>query len=99
MTDIILRIQSADLFRMAGWLLAGLLLYAASIAVGAEYPQAQVNLQKLGNVTTFSWVGYWVSRQSLGRIDYSSYAASEPGRVIARAIVIGASILAGALGL
>ena len=99
MTDMILRIKSADLFRMIGWLLAGLALYGASIAVGADYPQPQVILQKLGNVTVFSYVGYWISRQALGRIDEQYRMPTDPGRVIARAVVIGAAILAGALGL
>lgn len=99
MPDIIFKIQSADLFRMVGWLLAGLALYAASMYTGTEFPQAQVILQKLGNVTTFSWVGYWVARQALGRVDEDYAPLSDPGRVIARGIVVSAAILAGALGL
>lgn len=99
MPDIIFKIQSADLFRMVGWLLAGLALYGASIYIGADYPQAQVILQKLGNVTAFSWVGYWIARQALGRVDERYRTPTEPGRVTARALVIAAAILAGALGL
>jgi len=98
-TDLIFKVRSADLFRMAGWLVSGILLYAASIYIGIEHPQSQVILQKLGNVTLFSFVGYWIARQSLGRIDEPYHASSDPGRVVARAIVIGSAILAGALGL
>lgn len=90
--------RDAHLFRMAGWLLAGLCLYASSVQVGAAYPQWQVILQKLGNVTMFSWVGYWIARQALGRVDLT-ITTTDGSRVLARAVVVGAAILAGALGL
>jgi hypothetical protein len=99
MTDVILRFRSADLFRMVGWLAAGLALYWASIFVGSEHPQTQVILQKLANVTTFGWVGYWISRRALGRVELESYSATELSRLLPRAIVIAAAILAGATGL
>lgn len=98
MSEFLVRIQTADLFRMVGWLIAGLLLYAASLAVGAEYPQVQVNLQKLGNVTTFSWVGYAVARGALGRLGLGLMPNTD-GQIVGRALVMAAAILAGALGL
>lgn len=98
MTDFIFKVRSADLFRMVGWLACGLALYGASMYVGAAYPQAQVILQKLGNVTMFSWVGYWISRRALGRLDLE-FIREEPMKFVARAIVISSCVLAGAIGL
>jgi len=85
----------SDLLRMTVWLAAGLALYAASAAVGADHPQAQVALWKAGNVTTFSFIGYRAARHTLGRL----YVYSPPGDRIARAIVVAGAIVAGALGL
>lgn len=99
MPEILVRISSADLFRMIGWLLAGIALYAASMTVGADYPQFRVILQKLGNVTTFSWIGYWISRGALGRLNRDYWANVDVELAKARACVIGAAIIAGALGL
>ena len=82
-------------FRMIAWLLAGLALYAASMAVGASFPQAQVALWKAGNATTFGWIGYWMARTAIGRVN----DISREGDLLARAILMGAVVVAGALGL
>jgi hypothetical protein len=95
-----------DKLRMITWLLIGLSLYAAASYIGgftvtvgavpvAKYPIAQIVCQKLGNVTTFAWFGYQIARGALGRITSRSTAGDRQ----ARAIVIGAAILAGALGI
>lgn len=98
MSELLWRIEHAGLARMLVWLLAGVSLYATSAYIGPSYPQAQVIFQKLGNVTTFAWVGYWVARGALGRVDVTAYP-TDARRVMARAIVVGAAIVAGALGL
>ena len=88
-------IQS-DRLRMFAWPLFGIAFYVAVLLVdGAQYPTVQVTLQKLGHVTTFAFVGYWISRQALGRINSTSPTNDR----IARAIVIAGVILAGLTGL
>lgn len=87
--------KQRELFRMILWLLFGLLFYAASYAIGNGYPVPQIVCQKLGNVTTFAFVGYWIARTGVGRLHPSSMATEKQ----ARAIVIGCAMLAGALGL
>lgn len=89
------RFTEAQAFRMLLWLAAGLTLYSVSTWLGPEHPQAQVTLYKLGHVTTLAYVGYWISRQALGRV----VARTDSTRVVARAIVIGSAMIAGALGL
>lgn len=84
-----------DKFRMAIWLVLGLSLYYASTLIGTEHPQWQTVTYKMGHVTTLAWVGYWIARQALGRVNYNSpqYA------ITARALLIGSVIIAGSLGL
>ncbi|MDE4918287.1 putative membrane protein [Cupriavidus metallidurans] len=85
-----------DRLRMVVWLLFGLAFYVAVLLIdGSRYPTVQVTLQKLGHVTTFAWVGYWIARQALGRVNASSHTHDR----IARAIVIAGVILAGLTGL
>ncbi|SCU73475.1 putative phage-related membrane protein [Cupriavidus necator] len=81
---------------MAVWLMFGLAFYAAVLLIdGNRFPTVQVTFQKLGHVTTFAWVGYWISRNALGRIS----ATSPTNDRISRAIVIGCVIIAGLTGL
>ncbi|AOY90545.1 hypothetical protein BKK79_00910 [Cupriavidus sp. USMAA2-4] len=85
-----------DRMRMAIWLLAGLAFYVAVFLIdGARFPTVQVTCQKLGHVTTFAWVGYWISRQAIGRVVHCSGTEDR----LARAIVIGCVIIAGLTGL
>ncbi len=86
-----------DKLRMIIWLQLGLLFYGLSWAVGNDLPAVQTVFYKIGHVTTLAWVGYWISRQMLGRIDRGS--APEPHEIGARAILVGAIIIAGSLGL
>lgn len=92
---------NVQMFRMVGWLGMGVFFYAASISVGTDRPQVQLALWKLGNVTMFAFVGYWIARRAIGRLRAiydGKYANSEAliisASILARAIVIGASILA-----
>lgn len=85
----------SDLSRMIIWLVIGLTLYFASYAVGPGLPTVQTVCYKLGHVTTLAWVGYWIARQVLGRVEQHSPAAEKT----ARAIIIGCVILAGSMGL
>ncbi len=84
-----------DVARMIVWLLAGLLLYAAAVLVGQNTPAVQTVLYKLGHVTTLAWVGYWIARQAIGRIDI----ASDPTDRLARAVIMAGVIIAGSMGL
>lgn len=94
-------IQRIQPFRMLPWLFFGLAFYASSILVGNEHPQIQVALWKLGHVTMFSFVGYWIARNAIGRLNTrSSNSFEHPEAVIvacsilARALIIGCAILA-----
>lgn len=87
--------KPTDKLRMLAWLLCGLALYFASLAIGNEYPVAQTVLYKLGHVTTLAWVGYWIARNALGRVTTSS----APRLVLARAVLMAGVIVAGSLGL
>lgn len=87
--------KQLNLGRMIGWLVAGLVLYALAYLTGNAYPAVQTVFYKLGHVTTLAWVGYWISRQMLGRIDQDSSSLDS----IARAILAGCVILAGSMGL
>lgn len=84
-----------DAQRMLIWLALSVLAYAASSAAGADHPQVQVVLYKVGHVTLLAWVGYWIARQALGRV----WSSTEPTRVLARAVIMAGVIVAGSLGL
>lgn len=85
-----------DLQRMWLWLAIGVALYATSIGlVGLNSPAVQTIFYKIGHVTTLAWVGYWISRQALGRVTGSS----SPTDRLARAVVIAGVIMAGSMGL
>ena len=111
MDDSLQQLTKREPFRMVIWLLAGLLCYAASMGVGIDYPQAQVILQKTGLVTFFSWLGYLISRNALGRLDHERAFAELATTnamlmailtgcaYIARAILMGFAIYAGSVGL
>jgi hypothetical protein len=58
-------------------------------------PQIQTLLWKVGHVTVSAHLGYWISRKALGRL----YDSSPTNDRIARAIIIGASMLSVATGL
>jgi hypothetical protein len=82
---------------MAAWLACGLALYFASAALGPQWPAWQTVLYKLGHVTTLAWVGYWIARQAIGRLDDTQRTTSTDR--LARAVVMAGVIIAGSLGL
>lgn len=87
--------------RMIIWLLLGLVLYASSYIVGHDNPQGlfmQTILYKLGHVTTLAWVGYWIARMAIGRVDLNS-RMNPPYDKLARAVIIAGVIMAGSMGL
>ena len=84
-----------DRMRMVIWLAFGLAAYAASLFVGPSNPVIQTTLYKIGHVTTLAWIGYWISRHSVGRIT----TTATQGDKLSRALVVGAVIIAGSLGL
>jgi hypothetical protein len=81
--------------RMIIWLILGLALYLMAMLVGSDRPAVQTVFYKLGHVTILAFVGYWIARQAVGRIDQMS----DPGDRLARAVVIAGVIIAGSLGL
>lgn len=87
--------KQLNIGRMIGWLVAGLALYACAYLAGSNLPAVQTVFYKLGHVTTLAWVGYWISRQMLGRINNNSDNTDR----IARAILAGCVIIAGSMGL
>lgn len=95
MKQAIERFREADPFRMISWLIAALVLYGASRIVGNDDPQTQVTLYKYAHVTGLAWVGYWIARTALGRVDYMS----DQDELQARALIMAGAMLAGSLGL
>lgn len=101
-------------FRLVAWLATGLALYAFAYALApivalpgnAGLAAVQTAAWKAGHVTVFAWIGYRLAVTALGRVDRIGddigLNESDPHygqRLVARAIVIGAAVLAGAIGL
>jgi hypothetical protein len=84
-----------DRLRMISWLTFGIVFYVLSLIVGPGQPLIQTTFYKFGHVTTLAFIGYWVSRHALGRVSDNPSL----GNMIARAIVMGAVVIAGSLGL
>lgn len=88
--------MKTDIERMWLWIASGFSLYAIALGlIGPDYPGVQTIFYKVGHVTTLAWVGYWVSRQALGRVTCSS----SPTDRLARAVLIAGVIVAGSMGL
>ena len=79
--------------RMVQWILLALFFYLSAMLI--TEPKAQTVFWKCGNITTAAFLGYWIDRNLFGRLSI----ASAPARILARAIVIGASIIGLGLGL
>ena len=89
---------STDSLRMVHWLLISVVLYtlAATLATYEILPQAQTILWKFGHIVSAAFVGYRIDRAAFrDRITVDSM----PQVQIRRAIIIGASMLAIAMGL
>ncbi len=87
-----------DLFRMAPWGAAALLLLAA---VGGMAPQQLgVVLYKLALITTAAWTGYWIDRSLFpyGRPDRIDAQLASMA-ALRRAIVIAACVIGVSIGL
>lgn len=89
-------IEQNDWTRMIAWFGIGVALYMLSV-LAAPFPPAQVIFYKAGHVTTLAWIGYWVARGALGRLNVDS--DSHPVEYVARAILMGCVILGGSMGL
>lgn len=88
--------MSTEPLRMSIWLAIGLTLYFTALSViGPNAPAAQTIFYKAGHVTTLSWIGYWISRQAIGRVKADSSATEK----LARAVLIAGVILAGSMGM
>lgn len=86
---------TSDLHRMATWLALGLAAYACAALVGPDAPAIQTVFWKIGHVTTLAWVGYWVGRQALGRLEAGASGLDR----LARAVIMAGVIMAGSMGL
>ena len=85
-------------FRMFQWLLIAIVLYtlAAMLASQSLLSQVQTIFWKLGHETIAAFVGYWIDRSAF-RIRLND--ESVPLHHIRRAVIIGATMLAVALGM
>ena len=82
-----------DWNRMLAWVAISAIFYAAALTF--VDPVLQTLALKLGNVTLAGNVGYWLSRTALGRV----YQESSAQEKVARAIIMGAAMIAVALGM
>lgn len=89
---------------MLQWLAIAVVLYGVALALnqpseGVPSPWAPVQtaLWKLGNVTIAAFIGYWIDRRAFYQERLG--AGSPPLRELRRAIIMGAAMLAVALGL
>ena len=82
-----------DKLRMVGWLLLATAFYA--LATMVAQPQIQTALWKCGHITIGFFGGYWADRNLYGRLEPDA----PQGRVVARALVVGAAVLGMAFGL
>lgn len=80
-------------FRMAQWLIVAVALYVVTFDFNLQEsnPGLQSVIYTAANVTLRAWIGYWISRTALGRIKLDGTEAA--GKLIARAIIIGAAIM------
>lgn len=91
-----LKNATVDSLRMWVWIAIGITLYVAALVfVTNDYPGLQTILYKAGHVTTLAWIGYWISRNALGRLKTDSTSTEK----LARAVLMAGIILAGSTGL
>lgn len=84
----------SDKLRMVQWLVVSATCYAVALSFPMGNPLSSL-FWKLGHVTIAAHAGYWIARQSLGRIN----DGSAPNDKLARAIVISGAMLAVAMGM
>lgn len=99
MGEMMKKTDENNYFCMIFWPIFGILFYLVSYLISNDFPVIQVIFVKLGHVTTLAWVGYWISRRAIGRLDRHNSTATVNGEYFARAIIIGATMIAGSLGL
>lgn len=80
-------------FRMSSWFAAGIALYFITFDFGLQetHPGLQATFYNLANITLRAWVGYWIARHTLGRVQQDG--TDQPMLYVARAVLIGAVIL------
>lgn len=85
--------KTRDVLRMTPWLIAGMALMYVTFDFGLQEtrPGLQATIYNLANITLRAWLGYWIARNTLGRLD--QFGKGEPMGYVARAIVIGAVVL------
>jgi hypothetical protein len=87
-----------DAFRMIEWLILAVVFYVVAVVLTLKAPHLgtlQTLFWKLGHVTVGAFLGYWVDRMALGRVN----PESEGLRKVARAIIIFAAVFGVAGGL
>lgn len=85
------RLDTTELWRMAHWAFIGaaLLWLAFGFDLQETYPGLQAVIYHAANVTLRAWIGYWIDRNLLGKIDMDIRNIA----TVHEAIVFGARIL------
>ena len=87
--------------RMSQWLLIAICFYSFAIILAAKgidfFPQVQTISWKLGHETIAAFLGYWIDRTAnRTRLNNTPYT---PLQEVRRAIIIGSSMIAIAIGM
>lgn len=79
--------------RMSQWLWIALALYFLTFDFGLQesHPGLQATIYNVANITVRAWLGYWIARHTLGRVDQNGEGI--PMLHLARALLIGAVVL------
>ena len=84
---------AADALRMMQWFAVAGALYVVTFDLGLQetHPGLQATIYTLANITIRAWLGYWIARTALGRVDLDG--GSDSSQYIARAIIIAGVVL------
>lgn len=85
--------MKSEFYRMAHWAAIAVVLYWIALGFNLQesQPAVQSTVYHAANVTMRAWIGYWIARTALGRMQRNE--TDPPIAILARAIVIGAVIL------
>lgn len=86
-----MKIDYREFYRMAHWGIIGALLLWVAVGFDLQdtQPAIQASIYHAANVTIRAWIGYWIARTALGRLNFNDH----PQAMLARAVIIGAVIL------
>ena len=82
-----------ELYRMFHWALIAAVLYFIALGFSLQdtQPAMQSTIYHAASVTLRAWIGYWIARTALGRMNHNE--TDPPIAILARAVIIGAVIL------